>query len=149
MAVNDLNCLLSILERYEYQLTTRGWGRLVTLEHFYETYLEMPNTIDIIEKSRLIDAVEIFKRGGIPIKSTEIYKSNEMKKRKPSAKEAILCGRKEDELEAIKNYKENFAKINRLVSSKPVSREEQKILEKIEEVAFKMMQKNMIENGER
>ena len=42
--------------------------------------------------------------------------------------------------------KENFAKINRLVSSKPVSSEEQKILEKIEEVAFKMLQKNMIEN---
>lgn len=149
MAVNDLNCLLSILERYEYQLTTRGWGRLVTLEHFYETYQEMPNTIDIIEKSRLIDAVEIFKRGDIPIKPTGIYKSNEMQNRFPSAKEAILCGRKEDELEAIKNYKENFAKINRLVSSKPVSSEEQKILEKIEEVAFKMLQKNMIENGER
>lgn len=140
MAVNDLNCLLSILERYEYQLTTRGWGRLVTLEHFYETYQEMPNTIDTIEKSKLVDSVEILRRGDIPIKPTSIYKSDEIQNRFPSAKEAILCGREEDKLNAIKNYKEDFARINRLVKSKPMFGEEQKILDKIETIAFKMMQ---------
>ena len=149
MAVNDLNCLLSILERYEYQLTTRGWGRLVTLEHFYETYQEMPNTIDTIEKSKLADSVEILKRGTIPIKPNGIYKSDEMQNRFPSAKEAILCGRDEDKIEATKNYKENFGKINRLVNSKTVSKEEQKILKRIEEVALEMMEDKMMEDKER
>ena len=30
MAVNELNCLISILERYEGQLNIQGFGRLVT-----------------------------------------------------------------------------------------------------------------------
>lgn len=61
MAVNELNCLISILERYEFQVKAKGWGRLVTLDHFYETYNAMPQTIDEIEKSKVVDSVEVYR----------------------------------------------------------------------------------------
>ena len=73
MAVSDLNCLMSIIERYAGQVQTKGWGRLVTLDHFYETYEAMPKTIDEIEKSGLADIVEIFKRGNKPTEPIKIY----------------------------------------------------------------------------
>lgn len=101
MAVNDLNCLISILERYEFQLIAKGWGRLVTLDHFYETYEAMPNTIDEIEKSGVVDKVEVFKRGDTPTQPVKIYDSRDLEiGRFPSAKYAVLGGRSEDEKKA-------------------------------------------------
>lgn len=101
MAVNDLNCLISILERYEFQLIAKGWGRLVTLDHFYQTYDAMPNTIDEIEKSGVVDKVEVFKRGETPIHPVKIYDSRDLETgRFPSSKYAVLGGRSEDEKKA-------------------------------------------------
>jgi UDP-N-acetylglucosamine kinase len=107
MAVNELNCLTSILDRYENQVTTKGWGRLVTLSHFYETYNEMPNTIDIIEKSSVVDSVEIYKRGSLPHKPIKIYDSTEREYgRFSSAKQSILGGRLEDQRKANENFEQ-------------------------------------------
>lgn len=101
MAVNELNCLMSILERYENQVSTKGWGRLVTLSHFYETYNEMPNTINTIENSSVVNSVEIYKRGNLPHKPIKIYDSNDKENgRFPNSKLAVLAGRKEDKKNA-------------------------------------------------
>ena len=40
MAVNELNCLMSILERYEGQVKEKGWGRIVSVGTFYKAYDE-------------------------------------------------------------------------------------------------------------
>lgn len=49
IAVCDLESRLSILERYEAQVATKGWGRLVVADHHNQTYQGMPNTISYIE----------------------------------------------------------------------------------------------------
>ncbi len=132
MAVNELNCLISILERYEYQVSTKGWGRLVTIDHFYETYKNMPETIDTLENSNLVDILEIYKRGETPVKPSLIYESKTPCKY-VNAKQAVLEGRVEDIKSAIENYKNTFSRINRIVRSKPVTKEEEEFLKFIEE----------------
>lgn len=105
MAVNELNCLLSILDRYIAQVKTKGWGRLVTMDHFYETYEAMPSTIDQIEKSGVVDRVEVFKRGNPPSEPVKIYDSLDKENgRFPNARFAVFGGRKEDERTAIVNF---------------------------------------------
>lgn len=132
MAVHELNCLISLLERYEYQVTTRGWGRLVTLDHFYETYNEMPNTIDIIEKSRAIDAVEIYKRGELPHQPVKIYDSrDEQIGRFPNAKYAVLGGRNEDERYANENFENKINDIINLLDRDNITEEEKSVFLKI------------------
>ena len=97
MAVNEQKCLMSILERFELQVKSKGWGRLVTLDHFYETYNAMPKTIDAIEKSGIVNAVEIYKRGTTPNEPVKIYDSRDtVTRRFPNARFAVLEGRVED-----------------------------------------------------
>ena len=135
MSVNDLNCLISILERYEYQVETKGWGRLVTLEHFYETYKEMPNTIDVIEKSNVVDEVEIYKRGILPSQPLKIYSSTEQKSgRFPNAKYAVLGGRQEDEKLANQQFEEKIQNLQNMLKGKEMTEEEKVILLRILEI---------------
>ena len=144
MAVNELNCLISILERYEYQIATRGWGRLVTLDHFYETYNEMPNTIDIIEKSGVVNTVEIYKRGDLPAQPIKIYDSTEVNMgRFPNAKYAVLGGRLEDEKISTKNFKEKFLEIKDMLDRKDFSDGEKSILLKMIEINNKIESKEI------
>lgn len=132
MSVNELNCLISILERYEYQVETRGWGRLVTIDHFYETYKEMPNTIDIIEKSGVVDVVEIYKRGALPNQPIKIYDSTEQELgRFPNAKYAVLGGRIEDEKISNEQFEEKINSIKEILEGKTISQEEKNILMQI------------------
>ena len=138
MAVDKLNCLMSILERYWEQSDRLGWGRLVTLDHFYETYKNMPETIDKIEKSGIVDSVQILKRGGEPHEPVEIYdsaKSDEIK-RFPTAKYAIFGGRKEDEIVALNYFKVLKGKMEERVETKEgISEEEKRIFNEIEKLA--------------
>lgn len=73
LAVCDLESRLSILERYEAQVATKGWGRLVVTEHHNQTYNGMPNTISYIEDTGKYDILEIFKRGETPDMPELIY----------------------------------------------------------------------------
>lgn len=76
MAVNDLNCLMSIIERYQGQINEKGWGRIVSRETFYKAYqTEMIDTIEFLEKSGLVDCVEVYMRGKTPIEPIRIYNS--------------------------------------------------------------------------
>lgn len=135
MAVHEMNCLISLLERYEYQVTTRGWGRLVTQDHFNETYNEMPNTIDSIEKSGVIDAVEIYIRGDIPSQPIKIYDSRDRQAgRFPNAKYAVLGGRNEDEKHANENFENKINSIIKLLNRDSILEEEKTILLKIREL---------------
>jgi len=135
MAVNELNCLISILERYEWQVKTKGWGRLVTMEHFYETYKEMPNTIDIIEKSGVVNGIEIFKRGDKPSQPVKIYDSSDRQMgRFANAKYAVLGGRMEDEKCASRYFEKNRDIIMELLQEKPITEEESSILSKVMEL---------------
>lgn len=81
LAVCDLESRISILERYEGQVATKGWGRLVVPEHHNQTYMGMPNTIDYIEKSGLYDVLEIYARGDEPTKPILVYSEHNKKNR--------------------------------------------------------------------
>lgn len=135
MAVNELNCLISILERYECQVKAKGWGRLVTLEHFYETYNEMPNTINVIETSGIVDGIEIFERGDKPSTPVKIYDNRDRQKgRFSNAKYAVLGGRMEDEKFANMYLDNNKDIIIDLLEGKQITEEEKIILSKIIEL---------------
>ena len=132
MAVNELNCLISILEKYEFQVKAKGWGRLVTLDHFYETYNAMPQTIDEIEKSKVVDSVEVYKRGNIPSQPIKIYDSTEVEMgRFPNARFAVFGGREEDKKLASEYFIKNEAILLKLLENDFVSEEEKEILKQI------------------
>lgn len=144
MAVNELNCLISILERYEFQVKAKGWGRLVTLDHFYETYNAMPQTIDEIEKSKVVDSVEVYKRGNIPSQPMKIYDSTEVEMgRFPNARFAVFGGREEDKKLANEYFIKNEAILLKLLENDFVSEEEKEILKQILVLAQKERQNEM------
>ena len=135
MAVNELNCLISILERYEGQLQTKGWGRLVTLDHFLETYKAMPETVDAIEKSSVVESVEIFKRGQTISSPIKIYDSLDRENgRFPSAKFAVLGGREEDLKQAVAYYETIRESLLKSVERNNLSEAERVIISRIEEL---------------
>lgn len=136
MAVSDLNCLMSIIERYEGQVQTKGWGRLVTLDHFYETYEAMPKTIDEIEKSGLASSVEIFRRGSKPTEPIKIYDSADVTTgRFPNARFAVLGGRQEDEKIAHTNFDNSIDNILSILEDIQSSNAEKIIIQRIQELA--------------
>ena len=108
MAVNELNCLMSIVERYDEQVKQKGWGRIVSATTFYKAYdEEMLNTIDTFEKSGMVDTVEVYMRGKIPSQPVRIYSSNI--KEISNAKFAVLYGRNKDEKNAKEYFKTSFS----------------------------------------
>lgn len=144
MAVNELNCLISILERYEFQVKAKGWGRLVTLDHFYETYNAMPQTIDEIEKSKVVDSVEVYKRGNIPSQPIKIYDSTEVEMgRFPNARFAVFGGGEEDKKLASEYFIKNEAILLKLLENDFVSEEEKEILKQILVLAQKAKSNEM------
>lgn len=135
MAVSDINCLMSIIERYEGQVQTKGWGRLVTLDHFYETYEAMPRTVDEIEKSGLPNSVEIYKRGNKPTEPIKIYDSaDKTTGRFPNARFAVLGGRQEDEIKAKVIFNEAKETILSMYVDENIPDAEKIILERIIEL---------------
>ena len=149
MAVNELNCLISILERYEHQVEKKGWGRLVTSEHFYETYNAMPETIEAIEQSGVVYAVEIYKRGNSPTQPTMIYNSKTKNGKYPNAKNAVIMGRKEDRKAAIACFEERFKQLEEMIKNKGMIEEEKVFVEKILELYRSIVQQEAeVENEE-
>ena len=109
MAVNDLNCLMSIVERYEGQVQEKGWGRMVSDKTFYKAYDdEMLNTIDTFEKSGIVDVVEVYMRGKKPSEPIRIYSSTT--KEFDSAKLAVIEGRKADRENANRYFETDLSK---------------------------------------
>ena len=127
MAVNELNCMMSIVERYAGQVQHKGWGRIVSTKTFYKSYdAEMMETIDTLEKEGEISEVEVYIRSDDPTNPSKIY-STSLKQYK-DAKTAIIEGRKLDRINAIKYYEKCFKK------SKLRDKETEEILERMEEI---------------
>lgn len=128
MAVNELNCLMSIIERYEGQVNEKGWGRLVTIDHFYKAYSEMLETIDGLEKLRIADSVEVYMRGEKPSEPTKIYSSKT--KEYQGVRQAVIVGRQLDKKNALNYFDANFK--NQIHLNENFA--EQDILKKIEQL---------------
>lgn len=73
LAVCDLESRTSILERYEGQVSKKGWGRLVVTDHHNQTYSGMPNTIAYIAQTGKFDILEIFARGELPDEPINVF----------------------------------------------------------------------------
>ena len=108
MAVNELNCLMSIVERYVGQVNEKGWGRLVTVDHFYKAYSEMLETIDSLEKTNIADCIEVYLRGEKPSEPIKIYSSKT--KEYQGAMQAVLTGRQLDRKNALNYFDTSFKK---------------------------------------
>ena len=133
MAVDEFNCLVSILDRYKKQVEKKGSGRLVVSDRFYEPYNQMPNVIDMIEKSDVVDKVEVYMRGEDPGEPSIIYSSEENGKY-PNAKCAVLEGRKKDRLNAIKNPQKQISIIDDFLEDGNITKVEKTILSRIMEI---------------
>lgn len=109
MAVSDLNCLMSIVERYDGQVKQKGWGRIVSADTFYKAYdEEMLETVDTFERTGLADMVEVYMRGDKPESPVRIYST--LYREYYDAKTAIKCGREKDRKAADKYFTTTFSK---------------------------------------
>ena len=78
MAVNELNCMMSIVERYAGQVQHKGWGRIVSTKTFYKSYdAEMIETIDTLENEGEISEVEVYIRSDEPTNPIKIYSTSQ------------------------------------------------------------------------
>lgn len=86
LATCDVESRISILERYEGQIQTSGWGRLVSPELHNAAYTGMPETVDFIEQNGFYDILEVYTRGKGPTEPNLVYSQhNETQKEKISA----------------------------------------------------------------
>lgn len=129
MAVDELNCLMSIIERYEGQVEQKGWGRLVMADHFYKAYEEMLDTIQEIEEAKIVDIVEVYTRGEKPSRPVKIYSS--ANKEFKDARTAVIVGRQKDRNKAKKYYEQSFCERESRLEDFP---EEETIRLKIQEI---------------
>ena len=129
MAGNELNCLMSIIERYEGQVEQKGWGRLVMEDHFYKAYDEMLENIQAIEESGMADIVEVYTRSDNPSRPLRIYSSRNREFK--DARTAVIVGRERDRKSAEQYYEEKFSKRGTKPTKFP---EEKELLEKITEI---------------
>lgn len=150
LAVCDLESRLSIHERYEAQVATKGWGRLVVTDHHNQTYEGMPNTIEYIEDNGRYDILELFRRGETPDSPELVYSiHNENSVEKTSkavdkkgfvskttkkygyrtSKEAILQSREEDYERVLPTCEHRFKEIKKYMDMRKnkfnISKEEE------------------------
>ena len=149
IATCDLESRMSILERYEGQVSTKGWGRLVTTEHHNQTYNGMPNTIDYIEGTGKYDVLEIFARGETPDQPINVYAThNDAEKEKinlalkdkkaiskytrkfgyDSAKTAVLGAREEEYDRTVSTLQPRIKEILDSMNRRNASNEEKAIV---------------------
>mgnify|MGYP004511602927 FL=1 len=163
IATCDLESRMSILERYEGQVSTKGWGRLVTTEHHNQTYNGMPNTIDYIEGTGKYDVLEIFARGETPDQPINVYAThNDAEKEKinlalkdkkaiskytrkfgyDSAKTAVLGAREEEYDRTVSTLQPRIKEILDSMNRRNASNEEKAIvLDLMNEYQTKILKK--------
>lgn len=157
LAVCDLESRLSIHERYEAQVATKGWGRLVVKEHHNQTYEGMPNTIDYIERQKRYDILELFRRGENPDAPELVYASlreeasDKIKKSigkrgfvskitkkfgYKNARDAIFYTREEDYSRVLQTCEERFKEIKKYMNMRKKKGFQSEEREKEENLSF-------------
>ena len=165
IATCDLESRMSILERYEGQVRTKGWGRLVTTNHHNQTYAGMPNTIDYIENTGKYDVLEIFARGESPDQPINVYaKHNSSEKEKinlalkdkraiskytrqygyDSAKSAVMGAREEEYDRVIENLQPRIKEVLDSMNKRNATNEEKgMVLDLMNEYQSKITKKKV------
>lgn len=128
LAVPFPDSLTAIHERYEEQLQTKGWGRLVTIEHHDESYNGMPKTINEIEKQEAFDELDIYSKDfnnnlSLEYKHIKNEKTNNVY---DSAEDAIMQIRNEKMNKIIDNIKIRIDKLQQIWKNKTLSEDEKK-----------------------
>lgn len=133
LAVPFTDSLTAIHERYEEQLITKGWGRLVTIDHHDESYNGMPNTIKEIENSGSFDELDIFSKDSKNNLTLE-YKNDKNlnnNNKYSSAEDAIMKIRKE-KISIIKdNINLRINQLKKIWDGKDLSINEKEQIEKL------------------
>ena len=128
LAVPFPDSLTAIHERYEEQLQTKGWGRLVTIEHHDESYNGMPKTINEIEKQEAFDELDIYSKDfnnnlSLEYKHIKNEKTNNVY---DSAEDAIMQIRNEKMNKIIDNIKIRIDKLQQIWKNKTLPEDEKK-----------------------
>ena len=159
LSVCDLESRMSILERYEEQVSKKGWGRMVVPEHHNKTYLGMPNTIEYIERTGKYDILEIFRRGENVGEPVLVYSKHNPATQKETKRkidnnnfvsqctqlnkhingyQAIFDGREEDYQRILDTYPERLQNIRRMLIKR-----ENELNEKLLKATTDMERKNL------
>ena len=132
LAVPKLESLISIHERYQQQIESIGWGRLISIDHHNQAYNGVPSTVDKIEKSGLC-TVEVYVRGKEISKPEMVYSSEEPNEAYPTARIALEEYRKIKENKNKKNAQKKIKRLKKLFIARSATEEEMKQLEEVEE----------------
>lgn len=154
MAVDKLNCYISIVDRFLGQIEKNGYGRLVDPEHLGVTYTNMPEVIQEIEDANLPNLiVEVYRRGKVFEKDgvkmyedpQKIYSSEENHYK--TSKTAVLEGRELDRKDSELYYKKRMIELVDKVENTKMSDEEKRsamsVLKSMEEEIKKREKSNM------
>lgn len=117
LAVSKLESLISIHERYQQQIDTIGWGRLISIKQHNMAYSGIPSVIDEIEKSGFCD-VEVFIRGKELNKPQMVYSSCQNSQSYPTARIAL------------EHYRKTQGYITKVSAEDRINRLKQKFIER-------------------
>lgn len=132
LAVPKLESLLSIHERYQQQIETIGWGRLISIEHHNQSYNGVPSTIDKIEKSGLC-TVEVYVRGKQINQPEKVYSSEKPSEVFPTARIALEEFRRKKEKDTRQTALARIEELKKRFLARNATKEEMKQLEILEE----------------
>ena len=123
VSAHERESLLSLYQKYEGQLATRGIGDKPNVTEYDEIYKKMPEALQIIEDERLADEVVIRDRRGNEIYSN--HQSNGKWEREPQSSQALEENRnREWTPEEIANYREDWQKVIRSMYARGASQKE-------------------------
>lgn len=140
LAVNEKLSWQGILQRYENQRADRGFGRMTTAESHQESYKNLPDTLDYIEKNNLADKIIIYKRGGKIIYENE--RQYERWKYEPLARITLENERSRPwTLQARLTYARNFDNLVEMVKSphRNITEEEMNTLLDLQKKAYEQI----------
>ena len=110
-------------------------GRYISVQTHDETYEGIPNTLRLLETTKLASEIKIYSRGADPIYPVEKFSS--LREPNISSGDRLIQLRKEDEKEFLKNVEPDLQYLKSL--SKDLSDEERKTADEIIELIRKAM----------
>lgn len=124
VAANERYSIWGIHKRYEKEKIAKEYGRFVPLEYHNECYKRLPDTVDMVERERTVDRIEVYTRDAGSVYSNELdcnkWKSPE------GAKSALISERErvltEPEREA---YKLSWESVFEYMKKRGASEEEE------------------------
>ena len=140
VSAHERESLLSLYQKYESQLATRGIGDKPKLAEHDDIYMKLPETLQRIEEEGLTDEIVIRDRDG-----NEIYRNHQANgkwEQEPQSSEVLEISRKRAWTgEEIANYQEDWQKVIRSMYARGASPKEIDEAERVRDRCLKSIKR--------